>query len=500
MRIGILPVDSRPCNHQFGKQLGAIYQKFEVDVLPLEASGYFMERANMQAVEEYLIEGAARWDYAVISADMLCFGGLIQAREYSEEFNEAYCLNRLQILRRMKQINPQLKLLAYSVIMRLSVTASSNESVEVWENLFEYSKYAYLNEIDAAQYGDTFRDYASRIPQEVLDNYLTARKRNHVVNKTCIDLVSSGVIDYLDLCQEDSHQYGLHVKEQEILSRHIQIAKLEHAVTIKNGTDEEVSLLFGRCVNLHERRKPCIYVHYMRQDPSFIALYEDRPLVENIEKNLSSSGCTIVDQVEESELILIVSPFPEVKQTDIVFEDITQSSLTDEMKRGLEQFSGVPYAFLDVTYANGGSKQLLEQILDVLESTNLMAYSAWNTASNSIGTIAGHLSVLAYSDYQSEDNLSFLMERIIDDCLYQGVVRGQLNRMLKEQGEDVWRFKQPKQQIEELLRPLLQQEVDQFLHRYYPKYHVDAVFSYPWDRTFELKVAVNHIISSEGAR
>jgi len=490
MRVGILPIDSRPCNQKFGKSLGEIYQKLEVDILPLKDCGYFMHRGDLQAVKDYLIDGAPKWDYAIISIDMLCYGGLIHSRQYSDEFNQDFCLDRLQILKKMKTINPELKIVAYSVIMRLSTTASSNKDVETWENIFSYSKYAYLNEIDPKKYGDIFRDFTNRIPKEMLNNYLTARERNHIVNKTSIEFVREGTIDYLDLCQEDSHQYGLHVKEQEVLAKLIKASNLEQYVTIKNGTDEEVGLLFGRCVNLHEGTKPKLYLHYMNKNQNLIALYEDRPLVENIEKNIFSSYCSIVDRIEESDCILIVSPFPVEKQFDIVFEELEPPYLTEEMIADLKQLNGRPYAFLDVTYANGGSKFLLEYVLSTLGSDNLMAYSAWNTASNSIGTIAGQLSVLAYTPFRSKENVSFLLERIIDDCLYQGNIRQKVNKRLKQQDEDVWCFTQPKQNIENLLRPLLQEEIELFLNTYFPKYNTEITFSYPWDRTFELDVEV----------
>jgi Protein of unknown function (DUF4127) len=490
MRVGILPVDSRPCNQKFGKSLGEIYQKLEVDILPLKDCGYFMQRADLEAVEQFLLDGASKWDYAVVSIDMLCYGGLIHARQYSDDFDLEFCLKRMQILDRMKSINPQLKIMAYSVIMRLSVTASSNKNVEIWENIFQYSKYAHLNEMDPETYGDILKDYTNRIPPEMLDNYLTARERNHMVNRTSIDFAHNGTIDYLDLCQEDSHQYGLHVKEQEVLAKQIKASNLETCATIKNGTDEEVSLLFGRCVNLHEGKKPRIYLHYMKKDPDFIALYEDRPLVENLEKNIYSSNCVIVDHIEESNCILIVSPFPSDKQYDLVFEEAGSPCITQEMTSALQQLQGYPYAFLDVTYANGGSRIFLEHVLDTLGSDKLMAYSAWNTASNSIGTIAGQLSVLAYSPFRSKENMSFLLERLIDDCLYQGDIRQQVNVKLKQQNEDVWRFLQPKQNIENLLRPLLLQETNLLLNKYFSQYSTDITFTFPWDRTFELDVAV----------
>ncbi|GIP62863.1 hypothetical protein J32TS6_14180 [Virgibacillus pantothenticus] len=491
MRVGVLPVDSRPCNQRFVADLGNIYGQIEIDTLPKKDCGYFMEGANPEAVRNFLINGAPQWDYLVLSVDMLCYGGLIQARSISLETDQNYEENRLLLLKGLKSINPQLKILGHSVIMRLSITASSSDYLEHWKNIASYSKYAHLAKLNYKKYAAILQEYKQKIPQDLLRNYLAARERNHNINQKCIDYVNENIIDYLDLCQEDSEADGLQIIEQTALREKITKLGLGNKVVIKNGTDEEVSLLFARCINETAKTKPKIYVHYMRKKEDFVALYEDRSLIENLEKSMVSSNVQIVSDIAACDFVLLVSPFPD-KQIDLMFDNDNELELSKQMLDELETVKGYPYAFLDITYANGGSLPLLSKIISILGIEKLSAYSAWNTASNSIGTVLGQLSALYQRGEEADQtaNLSFLIERIIDDCLYQGVVRNILNNQLKSEGEDVWNFSLPKRTVQEKLLPLLNKKTDTFLEKYYPGLNVGLTASFPWNRTFELDVNV----------
>lgn len=490
MKIGILPLDSRPCNFRFGEQLGRIFGDVEVDVLPKEYAGCFMEPADASKVKEFLYEGANKWDYLIVAIDMLCYGGLIQGRQYREDYNLEYCLERLRILELLKERNPKLKIFAFNVILRLSITASSSEYVKYWKDISLYSEYAYLAKREPEKYSKMLEEVKGRIPKTLLDSYLKARQRNHVVNLTCIEYVNKRIIDYLDLCQEDSNVYGLQLIEQERLQQKIREYNLNQHITIKNGTDEEISLLVGRAINEISNTTPKIYLHYLNKNNDFVAKYEDRPLVENIKKSIESAKCKIAKEIEDSDFLLIISPFPE-KQIDLVFEEENNKWIQFNLEMDLEKFKDYPYAFLDITYANGGSPYLLEKILSLLGSENLVAYSAWNTASNSIGTLIGQLSALKIKTSNLTRNKEFLLERIFDDCFYQGLIRRELNNELQEQGVDFWNFSLPKEKVKEIIEPRLNEKVTSFLKKYDPELQIQIDYTFPWNRTFEIDLTVH---------
>ena len=114
----------------------------------------------------------------------------------------------------------------------------------------------------------------------------------------------------------------------------------------------------------------------------------------------------------------------------------------------------------------------------------LAGYSAWNTASNALGTI---LAQIMSDQLAQKVQTAFLWERLLDDLVYQGAVREQLNESLQAAGEDPFHLADPAHAQGELAHLMQQYLRSESMLPNVPDYAV----SLPWTRTFECCIQVN---------
>ncbi|MBR1559735.1 MAG: DUF4127 family protein [Clostridia bacterium] len=100
MKVLFLPVDSRPCNRLFPKQL-LEWCGVECILPPEEVQDHFTQPSDWQGIQAFLTEHAAEADARAISLDQLCFGSLLGSREL--DMTEAQALERLEWFERLRR-------------------------------------------------------------------------------------------------------------------------------------------------------------------------------------------------------------------------------------------------------------------------------------------------------------------------------------------------------------------------------------------------------------
>ncbi|MDR2746633.1 MAG: DUF4127 family protein [Treponema sp.] len=478
-RISLLPLDSRPCNTRFPLTLARIAG--EKLMLPDRLfMDYFTRPAWLPYIDEWLLEAARKSEYLILSLDMLCYGGLIASRGAGQ----AGAVSRLDIVPKLKALNPRLRIFAFSVIMRGSITTIDEKSRHYWELINEYSRLKGLGD-------PRYRELESRIPGELLDAYLGARKRNHLVNMGAVDLLNGNIIDCLILLQEDSSTGGIQQFEQKVLAERVTV-EMADRLFIHNGADEGAMLLLGRILN--EKSPPSIQWEFLNSGgKGMTAAYEDRPLIENLESQIRAAGMIPRDG-DSSLRLLILSPKTAVQQNSQAqyggTEDYTEVEL-DEMVSRIEAVldAGKTAGLLDAAYANGGHLAFMQKIRErnllgclrfrgVFPRRIIHAYAGWNTASNSLGTVLSQLSALLRSrqiGVSPEMNSVFTLERYLDDCLYQSMVRPRIEARLKAEGRNVLNLGAAKNEVEGWIFKELKALAPE----------LDFSFSLPWPRSFE---------------
>ena len=478
MRIVHLPLDSRPCNVLFPVQLAA-WCGHECVIPSRNEMDFFAEPASFEASRGFLMREAPCADALVISAEHLCYGSLLASRQDEVSVDEA--LARLDLIRTLHREYPDLPVYVYSVIMRSSISTLYAGDLDAYNAMTDYSVYTDR----AAQTGDPedirlARSAKDKLSSAVLNRYEKARARNHAVNRRCVELAAEGTVCSLALLQEDAQLYGFHKGEQRALLKHCAETAATN-VWLHNGADEGGALTVMKAIA--KNRLPLkLDVRYLGWgNADFVACYEDRPFGENVADSVAYAGLMIDSHAKD---VLAVCCPPDGMQTDWPKKEHEEG-----LKKQAEEIAAMIDAgknvyVLDVSRANGGSPALFQALWERMPHLPLAGYSAWNTASNALGTA---LAQLMSDRIAGKINRKFFWERLLDDLIYQGMVRAQLYEALAESGEDPFRLKdQPaaEAKLEQLMKNCVQAE---------PAFRDVPAFTarLPWNRAFEAELLLN---------
>ena len=416
-RVLYVPLDDRPCNVSH-VQLLAKMVDFELAMPPTEMLGHYTQPGAADAISQWLIKEAADTpvDCAVLSLDMLAYGGLVASR--STDVRTQTALDRLGVLADLRKRLPESTIYAFNAIMRLSITATSDATAAHWQLLREYSELqgrveALGEDEDAARLEELTRE----IPAPLLGKYEACRDRNHHVNARAVEATTDGAIDYLVLCQEDAAQYGPHVKEQEQLRQLIRRHGIERRAQIHPGADEMGQTLFTRFLHQHMEKVPRAYVMYANpKDAGNIARFEDRPYTDTLRGQMQTVGVELSDNPATADFVLAINPPANGTRADHADGD----ALKKRTAQAKEFFANIGrtagdrrIAVCDVAFPNGAEDCFVEAMLaQDLPLKRLLTFSAWNTAANSTGSALAHASLrlIALQDKGAFDLANLLVD------------------------------------------------------------------------------------------
>jgi hypothetical protein len=466
--LALLPLDDRPVNYDYPRYLARI-AGYELHLPPRQWLGNPWRESQHEQLVGWLVEQANTADVLVVAIDTLAYGGLIPSRTSREPVEDV--LRRLEYLKEVKSRRPTLPIYASSVILRISRDNSSEEEKDYWatygSSMFHLSylehklALAIATEDEQAELDGLKRD----IPQEVYDDYLAGRKRNHLVNLAMIDWLKQGIFDYLLLPQDDTAEYGWNIAEARLLQATIRWERLTEKAITYPGADEIGCLLLACAACKREKLKPKVFTHYSSiLSPTIVTSYEDRPIHELVKAHLAPLGGYLVTDAHVADLLLYINapainqgdasgqyvvlpeqahltlqqsqPYPEEIRSNPGFQ-ATQSEMEtpfrspEELTRSLlvDLKGSIPVALADVAFVNGADLLLGSQLMEHQEVTRLAAYAGWNTAGNSLGTTLAHavLRILAKKSGATPDQLrahyEFLFLRYLDDYYYQALER-----------------------------------------------------------------------------
>lgn len=499
-RVLFIPLDDRPPCLQFPVQMGRIGE-IELISPPRELLGRFTEFGQCDAIINWIkTQDLSRFDAAVVSFDMLAYGGLVASRVHATPVNLA--LARLDIVRIIHRANPKMKIYASSVIMRLAPTADGkNEAYR--EKL---SKWAEIS-VDRQAELQT-RQLEAEIPAAALEDYRAARQRNLQLNRSAIQMTQEGVIDYLILSQDDAKPRGVHVQEREGLIQLIQKEGLQAKIAVQPGADEVSMLLLARCANMAYGYQPKVKAIYAAEKTADQVMpFEDRPLRKTVSFHLEAVGAKEVTEAAEADILFFV------------FADRFTPGAAEQFAQQIIQHSkpntqGIIVADVDPKGdVQGGDQTFTEALQKANIFAKVYGYACWNTAGNTIGTALPHGMVYNVAKNQLsklqlfgkqlrsaqqillERQTWFTMNRLLDDYTYHSLIRPDLQKSLREKNWNPYRLtvnQTPlvEQLCMEKLQPLAQRTMEAFFPKKMSKKpQLQALsFDLPWDRTFEAEI------------
>lgn len=120
--IILLPLDERPCNFVSRPKFSTAKS---IRSFARSISGRRRAPASYEFIRDFLLANIEKADAAVISIDTLLYGGLIPSRLH--HLSEETVLERLMLLKELREKNPQVKLYAFQCIMRCPKYSSDDE-------------------------------------------------------------------------------------------------------------------------------------------------------------------------------------------------------------------------------------------------------------------------------------------------------------------------------------------------------------------------------------
>lgn len=492
-----IPLDERACNYaniirMFGgiEDVGLMYPPSSI--LPDKK-----EPADVNAIWEFMENSIKECDYAVLSVEMLFYGGLLPSRIHNKR-KEGEIAEFAQRLRNMKKENPKCIIFASSLIMRTPAYSSSEQEPEYYEaygeKIFHYGVFKDKNSrgVITAEEQKEYSRLKHEIPWEIIHDFESRRAFNLNVISKAVQLLKEGIFEFLVIPQDDSFPFGYTSIDQQSLYSMIKKENLNHRILTYPGADEFGYTLTARVVNQIRGVTPNIFVFYSSVSGEFtIPKYEDRMIGESLKSHVLAVGGRLTGNPDSADIILAYNtPGKEMLEAGKQFEH----SLHYDRERNLPYFvneiscylnEGRYLAVCDCAYANGGDFQLLH-MLDAATTlvSNIKSYHAWNTNCNTLGSTLSEACVFLQAlEHKVKENL---ISSIFEDVFYEGKIRKELIDEYLPGHEEVSYFNIAKEitEVRALTRSRVLELYDTVLSRNNGLKIESVTIGFPWSRLF----------------
>lgn len=497
MNIGYVPIDERPCNVDVVKRIVGVTDEVVLLTPPKHLYGYKKEAADRFGMREW-VRHMKHCDALVLSADMLCYGGLLPSRLH--HMTDADRDVFIEWMRTLRQ-ETEARLYVATMIMRTPKYSSDDEEPDYYGRFgAEIYRRAWLKDQETRD-GLTEKEQAELmhlndlVPAEYVTDYETRRTFNRSINHAMIQLVEEGVIERLFIPQDDSAEYGYTSIDQTHVLQHIQDSRVFTNVHMYPGADEVGATMVARAFLDCQNVKPSVYPMWSSVlGPTLIPMYEDRPFIESLYAHLDAIGLRLVETIEDAQIVLAYNVPGRMMQEswDQNKRDVTYTSF-----RHMRQFAikmeevlvqGKSLIVADSAYANGGDQELIMWLDELSLLEKLDSYKGWNTNGNTLGT------TLAQGVFAQIGNRERIRENvlyhILDDFVYQAQVRMNMtDDVLPKYGANYFDLKEHAAVISQERDQMMMIMARQVMRKSFREaWAVNT--SAPWNRMFECRLEV----------
>jgi len=500
MTIIYLPLDERPCNYRFPLLQLPKEVANQVKIVPKSLLGNKKQSADIEAIWSWLQEELSQADAAVISLEMLIYGGLLPSRIHHTD--PALLMHRLARFEKLVtdiRKTRTLKLYLFGLILRTPAYSSSEEEPEYYA---KYGKEIFLKAFlqdklqkegltDLESHSLTELEHA--IPSTVRLDFEQRRETNLSLLLSAAELLAKGIVDLFVIPQDDTAEFGYGPTDKQKADIRLKELGISDSVLTYPGADEVGCSLVCRSIvdQVEKTKKPISFglLFDNMQASRQIAKYEGVPLMQSIQNHMLVAGAKLSAEMKNADCVLAINtgPFPMQEASDQTTRE--RDTFIRQIKGVTSQYS-LPYAIADIAYANGGDSSLLRTIDEHCIYDALLSYAGWNTSGNTIGTvISAAVLQLLFPDEQSRiDTLSY---RLLDDWVYQSIVRAEEMQQRKTLPNDNVQYRRS-------VSEKLEKTAKKLLPNYYSKYSVQIErILFPWQRFFEIDLYLHPTIRQE---
>lgn len=431
MRILSIPLDERPFNDDYARQIAASIEGVEFIQPPAASLGSKKQAADIDRLWKFVFETFPYCDTAIISAEMMLYGGLLPSRIHHHPAEEL--IRIADRFKELRKLNPTARILVFSLILRIPGYDSDEEEPgyhAVWgKKLWRYSQLlaSVAMRPEEPTVASELQALEQDIPAEIRREFLNRRQVNHEVTNHLLTLFHEKAFDDFLIPQDDNSPLGLQVLEREDLLRRAE--QLDLPVDTYPGADEVGCTLLSRVICDEMSHRPRIGLIWSNSTgPDLIPSYEGQKYRTTVLQHIASAGMTMVETGRDTKadpdidmfLALNVPPvatqesseqgFPFTASADLIaFVDTIGQKIAD----------GIPVVVADVAYANGSDIAMIQLLKERNLLSKLAGYSAINTNGNTLGTSLA----IGCAYLSGADTSDLTLYRLIDDCCYQAVVR-----------------------------------------------------------------------------
>lgn len=443
MNIAFVPIDNRPVCYTLPEQICAIDGNIRLYMPSREWLGDLTKYADVDKIFQWL-KDLPKVDAIILSLDTVAYGGLISSRRSNDSFEKIR--ERIEKLKEILK-DKHAEIYAFSSIMRISNNNINEEEKEYWnkwgKKIFNYS-------FCMDKFGTICKN---EVPDEILNDYLSTRKRNFEINKIYLEWQKEKIFNTLIFSKDDCAEYGFNVQEAR------ELEKLGGFV--KTGADEIPLTLLARSIKGKLKVAP-IFLEPDCKD--LISNYEDVSIEQSVKGQLNLAGCDICEPCD-ADILLYVNNFKD-KQGEIVMKVPTEP-FGGEFKTPDKNFM-----IADVRFANGADNAFVKKLFENDLNENFYGYSAWNTSANSLGSLICGAKVKYFAESFDISAFQKLQTvRFLDDWAYQANVRQNLK------SPDVDKITAEMRHYENVVFDKLKS-----------KYKID--YKFPWNRLFEVEICI----------
>ncbi len=504
-RVLLIPLDDRPPCRQFPTLLGKVGDT-EVVTPPREMLGRFTAAGQPEKIAAWLkTQNLRSFDAAIISFDMLAYGGLVASRVH--RVAEATARQRLEIIAWLHEKAPRLPLYGSSVIMRLAPTGDGkNEAYR--EKLARWAEIS----PDPNLQNDTER-LEKEIPAAALADYKEARKRNLAINLAALEMTRRGNLRYTIFSQDDAHPRGAHIADREQIINETAKLKITDKIAVQPGADEVSMLLLARALTTRFRYNPRIHTIYSSEAVrAKVFPYEDRELNRTVSFHIAAAGG--VETADQADADILFFVYGSRKDGGAA------KSFAARVAQAVNTRRRVIVADVDpLGDVQGADPVFMAELRRLQVLPQLSGFGGWNTAGNAIGTALAHGIIhnvalnrlTGRAKWHLNGQLGFLLNRLFDDYVYHSLVRPEALQWIRGQKWNTLRLDETQTKAveaycREKMLPHLKEIFAEFSRAPFrvsqarggdfavtlPNFATNNFFfTLPWGRTFEAEIILD---------
>ncbi|TYO93260.1 DUF4127 family protein [Desulfallas thermosapovorans] len=490
-----IPLDNRPVNYQNALELARL-AGFN-PVFPTQE-----QLAGNGELNTWLTGQIPHYGAAVLSLDMLLYGGLVDSRKHNLTMDEI--AKRVNLIKSIKKDDHLVY--AFISIMRAPMANTPHTMPDYYNTygakIFKYGQLMDKDRLGIIEPAEAKRlsELTSEIPGEYLKDFTARRDKNYQATVQVLKLVQQGYIDRLVISKDDTAPYGFTRMEAERLTRLVQRYNIAGKVEFLAGTDECGQLLLAAMANKLGAgvgdRALRVYVDYAcRELAGDIPLYEDVPLQENILLHIKAIGAELTALPGKADLVLAVHNGPgsgEPQQQDAYEVTEARQQFIERIKN--YNARGTSVAIADVNRPNMADAGFMQTLNTHYDLSQLAGYSGWNTAGNSVGLAlsqgiiaTGHTG--AGDPGFAEKQRDIILKCLLEDWGYQAITRPVIREKVPVEQQTLMTDPQLEQQTTAEIARMLNDFADRNLREDFGNVEVTEV-NLPWHRLFDIDFEV----------